>query len=76
LSEFHFARAFKQSLGVPPHRYLIQRRIARAAEIVKTTDKPLSEVALDVGFSDQSHFTRLFVRVTGETPRAFRHRHR
>jgi AraC-like DNA-binding protein len=76
LSECHFARAFKQSLGVPPHRYLMQRRIARAALIITTTGKALSDVALEVGFSDQSHFTRQFVRVTGETPRAFRHRHR
>jgi AraC-like DNA-binding protein len=76
LSECHFARAFKQSFGVPPHRYLMQRRIARAALIITTTEKALSDIALEVGFCDQSHFTRQFVRVTGETPRAFRHRHR
>lgn len=76
LSECHFARAFKQSLGLPPHRYLILRRIAAAAELIKNTDQLLTDVSLRVGFCDQSHFTRVFARTTGETPSAFRHRHR
>lgn len=76
LSECHFSRAFKQSIGVPPHRYLMRRRIAVAADLVATTDCALSEIALEVGFCDQSHFTRLFSAMVGETPRAFRRRHR
>lgn len=76
LSDCHFARAFKQSIGVPPHRYLLQRRIEVAALLIESTDRPLSAIALDVGFSDQSHFTRMFSRLTKQTPREFRHQHR
>jgi AraC-like DNA-binding protein len=76
LSEGHFARAFKQSEGLPPHRYVMRRRVHAAAERIRQTDQSLSAVSLDVGFSDQSHFTRTFVREMGETPSAYRHRHR
>ena len=76
LSECHFSRAFKQSLGMPPHRYLISRRISVAAELIVTTDRVLSDVALAVGFCDQSHFTRLFSRTMGISPSAYRRRHR
>lgn len=76
LSECHFSRAFKQSLGVPPHRYLMRRRIATAATMIEQTDRALTDISLDVGFSDQSHFTRVFTGMTGETPRAYRRRHR
>jgi AraC-like DNA-binding protein len=72
LSACHFARAFKQSLGVPPHRYVLQRRIARAVQMIRDTDLSLSEIALSVGCADQSHFTTLFTRLVGETPRAYR----
>lgn len=76
LSESHFARAFKQSVGQSPHRYLLLQRIAAAAELIEKTDRQLTDIALDAGFSDQCHFTRMFVRETGETPLAFRKRHR
>jgi AraC-like DNA-binding protein len=76
LSESHFSRAFKQSVGQSPHRYLLLRRIAAAAELIEKTDRQLTEIALDAGFSDQCHFTRMFVRETGETPLTFRKRHR
>jgi AraC-like DNA-binding protein len=76
LSECHFARAFKQSTGMPPHRYLMLQRVRVAADLIRQTDRSLTDISLDVGFSDQSHFTRTFARTTGETPRAFRHRHR
>lgn len=76
LSECHFARAFKQSVGMPPHRYVLQRRIEAAALMIERTDRPLSEIALDVGFSDQSHFTRMFSRLARQTPREFRHQRR
>ena len=72
LSDCHFARAFKQSVGMPPHRYLMKRRVERAAMLIQRTDRPLSEIALEVGCSDQSHFSRLVVRATGQTPRALR----
>lgn len=76
LSPCHFSRAFKQSMGVPPHRYLISRRVEEAARLIESTDKPLYEIALDVGFSDQSHFTRVFSSQVGESPNQFRHQRR
>jgi AraC-like DNA-binding protein len=68
LSVFHFSRAFRQSTGVAPHGYLLQRRIERAARLLSRTELPLSEIALAVGFSDHSHFARHFRRLTGTTP--------
>lgn len=76
LSDCHFSRAFKQSVGVPPHRYIMTRRIAAAARLMQDSDRPLTEISHAVGFCDQSHFTRVFVDVMGETPRGFRWRHR
>jgi AraC-like DNA-binding protein len=76
LSAGHFSRAFSQSVGMPPHRYLRHRRIEAAAELIRDTDGSLAEIATSVGFADQSHLTRVFVRARGETPAAFRRRHR
>jgi AraC-like DNA-binding protein len=76
LSTWHFSKAFKQSTGMPPHRYVLMRRSTVAAELIRSTSKPLSEIALEVGFSDQGHFTRIFTQITGETPGALRHRYR
>lgn len=76
LSTCHFSRAFRQSVGVPPHRYVMARRIAVAAGLIEQTDRALTDIALAVGFSDQSHFTRAFARVRGETPGTYRRRHR
>lgn len=68
LSDCHFARAFKQSTGMPPHRYLMKRRVERAALLIQGTNRPLSQIALEVGFCDQSHFSRRVARITGQTP--------
>lgn len=76
LSVCHFSRAFRQSVGVSPHHYVLRRRIDRALSLIRDGDQPLAEIAFSVGFSDQSHFTRTFVQMTGETPSGFRHRHR
>ncbi len=76
LSDCHFARAFKQSAGTPPHRYLVLQRVERARELIRRSNRPMADIALEVGFSDQSHFTRSFAAATGLTPRAFRQRHR
>jgi transcriptional regulator GlxA family with amidase domain len=76
LSECHFSRAFGQSVGMPPHRYVMTRRIAVGAGLVERTERAFTDIALSVGFSDHSHFTRMFVRMTGETPRAYRRRTR
>jgi transcriptional regulator of acetoin/glycerol metabolism/AraC-like DNA-binding protein len=72
LSVHHFARAFRQSVGEPPHGYILRRRIERAREMLVQTDQPLSEIALAVGFSDHSHFARHFRRQMGVTPSAAR----
>ena len=72
LSMFHFARAFKQSEGVTPHDYLVQRRVNRAKELLAATDLPLSEIAVTVGFSDQSHCARRFREYMGVCPRDYR----
>lgn len=72
LSKWHFARAFKQSVGTPPHFYLIQRRLQRAKELLAETDLSLAQIALRIGFSDQSHFSRRFRMFVGMTPRSFR----
>jgi AraC-like DNA-binding protein len=72
LSKWHFARAFKQSVGTPPHFYLVQRRLERAQELLAETDLPLAQIALKSGFSDQSHFSRCFRTLLGLTPRSFR----
>ena len=72
LSMFHFARAFKQSEGVTPHDYLIQRRVKRAMELLAGTDLPLSKIAAAVGFSDESHCARRFREIVGVCPRDYR----
>lgn len=76
LSTCHFARAFRQSIGESPHRYLMRRRIVCASNLIRETDRTLADIALAMGFSDQSHFTRLFARHIGEAPRVYRRRHR
>jgi AraC family transcriptional regulator len=72
LNASHFGRAFRNSLGEPPHEYVIRRRVERAQGLMLSTDAPLSEIALDCGLADQSHLTRLFRRIAGESPRAWR----
>jgi AraC family transcriptional regulator len=72
LSRAHFARAFKDSMGITPHRFMTSRRIERAKGLLLRTDQPLADVAFEVGFSSQAHFTDQFRRVTGSTPLRFR----
>jgi AraC family transcriptional regulator len=76
LSASHFAKAFKQSFGHAPHQWLMHRRVARAHELMRNTLEPLAEIALACGFSDQSHFSRVFSRLTGLTPGVWRRRNR
>jgi AraC family transcriptional regulator len=75
LGRSHFARAFRATVGEAPHAYLIQRRIERAQQLILLTDRPLAQIALDCGLTDQSHMTRLFRRVVGMSPGAWRRRH-
>lgn len=72
LSPFHFSRAFKQSLGAPPHRYLTRRRIARAKALLADASKSVTEVGIAVGFAETSAFTTVFRKHTGITPTAYR----
>lgn len=72
MSQFHFARAFKAATGEPPHRYIMQRRIARAKVLLGVAQLTVAEVAYQVGFSNQSHFTAQFRKAVGITPKQFR----
>jgi len=72
LSEYHFARMFRQSMGVAPHQYVMQRRMALAKTGVLNTDLPLTEIALSCGFSSASHFSNRFRAVYGLTPSQLR----
>jgi AraC family transcriptional regulator len=72
-SPYHFARMFKASTGLPPHQYVIARRIERAKQLLRGDDGlSLAQVAARVGFWDQGHFTRHFRRLVGVTPKRFR----
>jgi AraC family transcriptional regulator len=68
LSTSRFARAFKESTGCPPHRWLLQRRIERAQDLLLNSDKTLVEIAKACGFSGQSHLTRAFSQTVGTSP--------
>jgi AraC-like DNA-binding protein len=68
LSPHHFARAFQQSMGMPPHRYLLRRRVEHVEQMLRETQLPLSQIALAAGFADQSHLARHFRRLTGMPP--------
>jgi AraC-like DNA-binding protein len=67
-----FCRAFKQSTGLSPHRYLLEHRVNRAKEMMKDRKRTLTEIALDCGFSSSSQFSIVFKRVTGISPRGYR----
>ena len=72
LSAGHFSRAFRRTLGVTPHKWLIEQRIARSKEKLRDGELSLSAVAAECGFSDQSHLTRIFRQAVGVSPGAWR----
>lgn len=72
MNPFHFVRTFKQATGYAPHQYIVNRRVERARRLLAETELPVAQVALSVGFQNQSHFTKVFRRATGATPRTFR----
>lgn len=72
LSRFHFTREFKATFGVPPHKYLLNLRIQRASELLRETARPITDIALDVGFSCSSDFSRAFKQIMSCCPREFR----
>jgi transcriptional regulator GlxA family with amidase domain len=67
-SEAHFARSFKDAFGVPPHRYLLTRRIERASSMLRDTDLPITEIAYQTGWKSLGTFGRTFRDVTGQSP--------
>lgn len=72
MSLFHFSREFRKSMGTSPHRYLMIRRIERAKDLLANQRLSILDVALECGFKDPSHFSRVFRSIVGETPRAYR----
>jgi transcriptional regulator GlxA family with amidase domain len=76
VSEAHFARSFKDAYGLPPHRYLLTRRIERAAALLRETDMAITDIAFQTGWSSLGTFGRTFRDVTGETPGELRTRQR
>ena len=73
LSRSYFIRAFCETVGEPPHRWLTLQKIEEARRLLAESDLPLADIALCCGFSDQSHFTRVFSRISGMPPGAWRH---
>lgn len=74
VSEAHFARSFKDAFGVPPHRYLLTRRIERAKALLRDTDQPIIDIAFQTGWSSLGTFGRVFRDITGESPTELRAR--
>ncbi|HEY1142003.1 MAG TPA: helix-turn-helix transcriptional regulator [Lysobacter sp.] len=74
VSAAHFARSFKDAFGVPPHRYLLTRRIERASALLRDTDLPIIDIAFQTGWKSLGTFGRTFRDITGESPSALRAR--
>ena len=72
LSRAHFIRSFRDAFGETPHRYLQRRRIERAMEMLRNTEKPVTEICLDVGFMSLGTFGRTFHEIVGESPTEYR----
>lgn len=75
LSASQFGRVFKQVYGETPHRYLQRRRVERAMTLLRQTDRPVTEIAWDVGFASLGTFSRTFTTIVGRTPTDFRAQH-
>jgi len=74
LSSFHFAHLFKQSTGVSPHQFILQRRIAKAKQLIEEDRLPLAQISQMLGFASQAHFTTVFHKLVGVPPRVYRNR--
>ncbi|MEP6789817.1 MAG: helix-turn-helix transcriptional regulator [Ramlibacter sp.] len=72
VSPAHFARSFKQAFGIPPHRYLLTRRIEQASTLLRDTDLPITEIAFATGWESLGTFGRIFRDITGQSPSALR----
>jgi len=71
-SQYYFCRLFKESTGLTPYQYIIQQRIERAKQLLTQDKYSIVDVALQVGFANQSHFCQRFRRITGVSPRTYR----
>lgn len=74
VSAAHFSREFRATFGETPHRYLQRRRVERAMELLRETDRPVTEICLDVGWGSLGTFSRTFRDVVGESPSSYRTR--
>ena len=74
VSEAHFIRTFRATFGETPHRYLQRRRVERSMSLLRETDRSMTDICLDVGFTSLGTFSRTFRDIVGETPTAFRRR--
>jgi len=75
VSEAHFSRSFRAAFGETPHRYLQRRRVERSMFLLRETDRSVTDVCLDVGFTSLGTFSRMFREIIGETPSSYREGH-
>jgi AraC family transcriptional regulator len=75
LSPGRFARGFREAVGLPPHQYVTRKRVARARAMLEASALPIAEIAANLGFESQSHFTAVFHKLVGATPRIYREQH-
>ncbi len=76
MSQYYFSKLFKMSTGTTPHQYVMRQRVERAQELLRESQMPLAEVTTQVGFETQSHFTSVFRRLVGTTPKHYREMHK
>ena len=74
VSTAHFSRQFRDTFGETPHRYLQRRRVERAMELLRDTERPITEICLDVGWGSLGTFSRTFREIVGEAPSSYRAR--
>jgi AraC family transcriptional regulator len=72
LSRMYFARQFRAATGIRPHEYVLRKRVERAQQLLTATSGALADIALSVGFQTQAHFTTVFKKIVGNTPRQWR----
>jgi AraC family transcriptional regulator len=76
MSPCRFARVFREAMGLPPHQFVLRKRIARARAMLEASSTPISEISCSLGFESQSHFTAVFHKLVGTTPAAYRSQQR